>query len=213
VVDNWDPAGVRQQYEAAGEGNLIYRMALTGSGTTIRTGASGATIGATVTPNAAAEAAITWSTQSDLVSLSRTTGPNVVVTARNSTSHPQWVPITAAAPNGFYVTAYVNVEPRFIAPPALTSAPKISAPQNGTISITYALNLVQQEDQSLVSWSICDDSQCSRARSIAVSRGNQPLKTLTLMPGFAGKFIRAAVQPKVEISEAGPVVYGTSARR
>ncbi len=30
VVDNWDPAGVRRQYEAAGEGNLIYRMALTG---------------------------------------------------------------------------------------------------------------------------------------------------------------------------------------
>ena len=50
VVDNWDPAGVRQQYEAAGEGNLVYRMALTGSGATIRTGGAGATIGATVTP-------------------------------------------------------------------------------------------------------------------------------------------------------------------
>ena len=50
TVDNWDPAGVRQQYESAGEGNLIYRMALTGSGATIRTDGAGATIAAAVTP-------------------------------------------------------------------------------------------------------------------------------------------------------------------
>jgi hypothetical protein len=30
------------------------------------------------------------------------------------------------------------------------------------------------------------------------------------MPGFARKFIRVAVQPKVEISEAGPAVYAIS---
>ena len=112
VVDNWDPAGVRERYEAAGEGNLVYRMALTGSGATIRTGGPGVTIGATVTPKRAADAALTWSAQSDLVTLDRTTGPNVVVTARNTTSRPQWVPITAAAPNGFRVIAYVYAEPQ-----------------------------------------------------------------------------------------------------
>lgn len=210
AVDNWDPAGVRERYEAAGEGNLVFRMALTGNGATIRTGGPGTTLGATVTPQRAADAAITWSTQSDLVSLNRTTGSNIVVTARNATSHPQWAPITAAAPNGFYVTAYVYVEPRYINPPAMTSTPKISSPRNGTVSVAYALDLGEQEDQSLVSWSICDDSACSQARSVAVSRGNQPLKTLTLTPGFARKFIRAAVQPKIEISEAGPAVYAIS---
>jgi hypothetical protein len=211
AVDNWDPAGVRQQYEAAGEGNLVYRMALTGSGSTIRTGGAGATIGATVVPDRAAGTAITWSTQSDLISLNRTTGPNVVVTARNMTSQAQWVPITAATANGFHVTAYVYAEPGYINPPAVTSAPKLAAPRNGTLSVTYGLDLGQREDQSLISWSICDDSACLKARSVAVSRGNRPLKTLTLMPGFAGKFIRVAVQPKVEISEAGPAVHTTSA--
>jgi hypothetical protein len=211
AVDNWDPAGVRQQYEAAGEGDLVYRMALTGSGATIRTGGPGATIGAAVTPNRAANAAITWSTPSDLVSLSRTTGPNVVVTARNTTSQPQWVPLTAATPNGFYVTAHVYVEPKYVDPPAITSAPKIGAPRNGAVNVAYTLDLRQREDQSLVSWSICDDSACSKPRTVAVSRGNQPLMMLTLMPGFGGKFIRAAVQPKVEISEAGPAVYAVSA--
>ncbi len=211
AVDNWDPAGVRLKYEAASEGNLVYRMALTGSGATIRTGGAGVTIGATVTPDRATDAVITWSTKSGLISLNRTTGPNVVVTARNTTDQAQWVPITAATSNGFYVTAYVYAEPNFIDPPAITSAPKIGAPQNGTVSVSYTLDPGQREDQSLVSWSICDDAACSKPRVVAVSRGNQPLKTLTLLPGFAGKFIRVEVQPKVEISEAGPAVYAVSA--
>lgn len=211
AVDNWDPAGVRQQYEAAGEGSLVYRMALTGSGATIRTGGAGATIVATVEPGRAAGTPIVWSTQSDLVSLNKTTGPNVVVTARNTTDQPQWVPITAATPNGFHVTAYVYAEPKYINAPSVTSAPKLGTPRNGSVSVAYALDLGQREDQSLVSWSICDDAACSKSKSVAVSRGNQPLKTLTLMPGFARKFIRVAVQPKVEISEAGPSVYAISA--
>lgn len=210
VVDNWDPAGVRGQYETAGEGDLVYRMALTGSGATIRTGGPGATIGATVTPSRAVDATVIWSAKSDLISLSGTTGPNVVVTAHNTTSKPQWAAVTASTPNGYSVTAYVYAEPRYINPPAVTSAPRIGIPRNGVVSVTYGLALGAQEDQSLVSWSICDDAACSKAREVAVSRGNQPLKTLPLMRGFAGKFIRVKVQPKVEISEAGAPVYAVS---
>ena len=153
-------------------------MALTGSGATIRTGGAGVTIGATVAPNRATEAIISWSSKSDLVSLSSTTGPNAVVTARNSTGRAQWVPITATAPNGFYVTAYVYAEPKYIDPPAVTSAPKIGAPRNGTVSVTYGLALDKHEDHSQVSWFVCDDAACSRSREIAVSRGNEPMKTL-----------------------------------
>jgi len=211
AVDDWDPAGVRDKHEAAGEGNLVYRMALTGSGATIRTGGPGATIGATVMPRQAAHTTITWSTKSDLVSLSQTTGPSVTVAARNATSDPQWVPITAAAQNGFYVTAYVYAEPRYIDPPTFTSAPRISAPADGAVSVAYALDLGGREDQSLVSWSICDDAAGSKAREVAVSRGNQPARTLALMPGFAGKFLKVAVQPKHKISEAGPAVYAVAA--
>ena len=210
AADDWDPAAAKGKYEAAGEGNIVYRITLTGSGATIRTGGSGATIGATVIPRRAAPSTITWSTKSDLVSLHQTTGPSVVVTARNTTNEPQWVPITATSPNGFYVTAYVYAEPRYTDPPAITSAPTISAPVNGSVSVAYALDLGGQEDQSLVSWSICDDASGSKPREVSVSRGNQPLKTLALMPGFAGKFIKVAVQPKHKISDAGPAVYAVA---
>jgi hypothetical protein len=209
VVDNWDPAGVRQQYESAGEGDLVYRMALTGSGATIRTGGAGATIGATVVPSRAA-AAVTWSTKSDLVSLSGTSGPNVVVTPRNTTGKAQWVPITASTANGFYATAYVYAEPKYIDPPAFTSAPQIGNPQDGAVRVSYGLALGDHQDQSLVSWSICNDAPCTKARKVAVSRGNQPLTELPLMPGFAGKFLKVAVQPKIEISEPGSEVYAIS---
>src|SRR6185369_4356051 len=165
---NWDPAGVRQQYEAAGEGNLIYRMALSGSGVTIRTDGAGATIAASVTPGRITDAAITWSTKSELVTLSRTTAPNVVVTARNTSGKPQWVAINATIANGFYVTAYVYAEPRYISPPAITSAPKLGVPQNGAVNVAYTLELGGHDDQSLVSWSVCDDAACAKAREVAV---------------------------------------------
>ncbi len=166
VVDDWDPAGVRQQYEAGGEGNLVYRMALTGSGATIRTGGPGATIGATVTPDRAADAAITWSTQSDLVSLNRTTGPNVVVTARNTTSQPQWAPITASTPNGFHVTAYRLCGAQIHQPAGDDVRLRNSPLRRMALSALLTPSIwASGEDQSLVSWSICDDSACSKGEN------------------------------------------------
>jgi hypothetical protein len=211
VVDDWDPAAARKKYESAGEGNLVYRMSLKGSGVTIRTGGPGATISATVTPKHAADSTIAWSTKSDLVSLNQTTGPNVVITARNTTNRPQWIPIAATASNGLYVNAYVYAEPRYVDPPAITAAPKISPAHNGAASVSYSLDLGGREDQSLVSWSICEDAACSKAREVGVSRGNQPFKMLALMPGYAGKFLKAAVQPKHQLSDAGPAAYAVSA--
>lgn len=211
VADDWDPAGMREKYEAAGEGNLVYRLSLAGSGARIRTGGPSVAIGVTVMPKRAARSTITWYTKSDLVSLNQAAGQIVVVTATNTRRPPQWVPITATAPNGFYVTAYVYAEPKYIDPPAVTSAPKIGSPVNGAVSLSYALDLRGREDQSLISWSICDDAAGSNAREVAVSRGNQPLKTLTLLPGFAGKFLKASLQPKHYISEAGPAVYAVAA--
>ncbi len=223
--DDWDPAGVRSKYEAAGQGNLVYRMALTTDGeanrgrgfaspsvySTVRTGGPGVAIGATVAPSNAADKTITWSTQSNLIALSRTTGPDVVVTGRNTTEESQYVPITARASNGFYVSAYVLVEPKFIDPPAVTAAPKINPPAAGKVSVAYGLDLRGREDQSLISWYTCDDAAGANPVKVAVSRGNQPLKTYTLMAGDVGRFLRVGVEPKHHISEPGPAVYATSA--
>lgn len=211
AADDWDPAGVRDKFETAGQGNLPFRITLTRGSPSIRTGGAGATIGATVTP-ARADPTITWSTKSELVSLSRTTGPNVVVTGRNTTTRAEWVAVTAAAANGLYVTAYVYVEPKFIDAPAVTAGPTLNPPAGGMATVDYTLDLRGLEDQSLVSWFVCDDAAGTNARKVAVSRGNEPLKTLALTPGYVGKYLKVTVQPKHRISDPGPQVQAVSAK-
>lgn len=208
--DDWDPAGVREKYETAGQGNLPFRIALTGGSPSIRTGERGATIGATVTPTRA-DQTITWSTKSDLISLSQTTGSKVVVTGRNTTSQAEWVAVKATATNGFYVTAYVYVEPKYIDPPSVVTGPTLNPSADGMATVDYTLKLDGREDQSLVTWYICDDAAGSNARKIAVSRGNQPLKTLPLTSGYVGKYLKVTVQPKHNISDPGPEVQTVSA--
>lgn len=227
--DDWDPASVKEKYEGAGQGNLPFRMAFTGGGgaprpggvfgampapPTIRTGGPNAStkLGATVTPARATDPTIAWSTKSSLVTLSDVKGPSCTLTANNSTDRAEYVPITATASDGICVTAWVYAEPKFIDPPAFATAPTLSAPARGIVSVNYALDLRGQEDQSLVTWSICDDMNGANARTVAVSRGNRPLKSLTLTPGYVGKFLRASIQPKHPICEAGPAVVAVAAK-
>jgi hypothetical protein len=229
--DNWDPAGVREKYEKSEQGALVYRMGLRignqptsrpglgvggfGGGipsvsATIRTGGPGVTLAATVQPSYAADKTITWSAQSDLVSLSRTIGPNVVVTGNNTTEVARYVPIDATAADGFHVTAWVNVEPKFIDPPKVTSAPKLEAPADGKVTVDYGLDIGTRPDQSVITWYTCDDAAGTNPKIVAVSRGDEPLKAYTLMPGDVGKYLRVSVEPKLPISEAGPAVFATA---
>jgi hypothetical protein len=227
--DDWDPAGVKEKYEAAGQGNLPFRMAFTGGGgaprgggvfgalpapPAIRTGGPNAstTLGATVTPARASDPTITWSTKSELVVLSATTGAKVTVTARNPTDRAEFVPINATASDGICITAWVYAEPKFIDPPAFTTAPTLTAPAKGIVTVNYALDLRGKEDQSLITWSICDDASGAIPRLVAVSRGNQPLRSLTLTPGYVGKFLKVSLQPKHPICEAGPAVTAVSTK-
>ena len=210
-ADDWDPAGVRGKYEADGQGDLPFRIALTGGSPSIRTGGPGATIGATVTPTRA-DPAIIWSTKSDLVSLSRKTGSNVVVAGRNTTDRAGWVAVNATASNGFYVTAHVYVEPKYSDPPAVIAGPTVNSPADGMATVNYTLDLGGKQDQSLISWFICDTVAGTNPRKIAVSKGNQPLKTLPLMPGYVGKYLKVTVQPKHSLSDPGPEIQAVSAK-
>jgi len=210
AADDWDPAGARAQYEGQGQGSLVYRMAMTGGSPNIITGRAGATIAATVSP-ARAEQIITWSTSSGLVSLSNTVGRSTVVTGRNTTGSAQYVPVKATAANGFYATAWVYVQPAYVDPPGLISPPVLGAPSNGTVSLSYRLhNPADHADQSIITWFSCEAPACASPRTVAVSRGDAPLAVYTLTPGDVGKYLRAAIEPKLEFSDPGPAVAATA---
>ena len=51
---------------------------------------------------------------------------------------------------------------------------------------------------------------CEGARGRGQPR-ESTIESLPLLPGFAGKFVQVAVQPKVEMSEAAPAVSAISA--
>jgi Pectinesterase len=221
VQDNWDPAGFLASYTGQtvpglayytgfGQTNLPYGMSTTGGTASIITGQTTATIGATVDP-ARAPSTITWSTPSSLVSLNQTAGATVVVGGQNSTGVSQYVPINATASNGFYVTAWVFVQPPFISPPTIVSGPTIGAAFNGTVTANYTLSAVANRiDQSIITWNSCSDASGSNPLPVGISNGNVPLQVYTLQLGDVGRYLQAVIQPKWDISNAGAAVTVTS---
>jgi hypothetical protein len=232
-VDDWDPAQVREKYEK--DGSDVFRMGLTAAipgaaarpagaagdpfanteppgNASIRTGGLGVMLTAMVQPSRAADTAIHWSTTSKLIVLSADTGKATTVTGQNATNRAEYVSVKAEAANGFYVTSHIYVEPKYIDPPTFARKPALAAPADGKIAVSYALNLGGREDQSIIDWYVCDDAQCTARREVAVSRGNVPLRQLTLLPGFTDKYIEAAIQPKHNISDPGPETVAISAR-
>jgi MYXO-CTERM domain-containing protein len=211
VADDWDPANARDMYESAGQGSVVFRVTLSGTPASVRSGGPGATIGATVAPIRVADPSITWSTPSSEITLSTTTGPSVVVTGNlDSTGMPDYVPVIATAANGFHATAWVYVEPPYEAPPILTQGPTLTGPTAGQMTVDYAYDLGAHTDQSIITWSICADATCATARDVATSRDGLPLTSYALTEGDVGQFIRVGVQPKHDVSDPGPAVFATS---
>lgn len=109
-------------------------------------------------------------------------------------------------------TIHNAVEPAYVDPPTIASAPTVSAVEGGKLSVAYALKLNGREDQSLISWYQCVDAACATRRKTAVSRNDVPLRQYTLTAGDVGKYIEAAIEPKTNISEPGPAVMAITAR-
>jgi len=181
-------------------------MGITNGSPSIITSQTTATISATVFP-ARAPNTVTWSTSSPLVSLNQSVGSSIIVSGTNNTGISQYVPINATASDGFFITAWVFVQPPFISPPTLAAQPTIGTPINGTVSLNYTLNPVpNRTDQSVITWYSCADPSCSNPRIVGISNGNIPLQTYTLQGGDVGNYLEATIQPKWDISNPGALV-------
>src|SRR5262249_18056847 len=108
--------------------------------------------------------------------------------------------------------AYVYAEPKYIDPPAITTAPKITTPVGGKVSVEYTLALSGKADQSLITWYTCDDAAGANPVKVGVSRGEQPMKTYTLMHGDVGKFLRVGIEPKHNLSESGEAIFAMASK-
>lgn len=213
--DDWDPAEARVRYESTQRDALVYRIELTegppeqrrppqnGGDFRVRTGDDTVTVGAIITPSYADDQTIRWSTESELIALDQTAQHQVVVSGRNFTETAQWATVDATAHNGLKATAWIYVEPEYLDPPSFMTSPSLSVPNHGQIHLSYELDLEGRPDQSLVTWSICDDAAGTGERIVAVSRGNEPLRSLPLTSGYIGKYIKVRIEPKHQRCEPG----------
>ncbi len=211
VNDGWDPAGVRERHAA--ESPAVFRMIMKGQAPSLRTGGEGAALSVAIQSALAQAQPIRWSTRSDLVRLSATEGAQITVTGANTTDQVEIVPVDAIAPNGMKATAHVRVEPAYGPSPGFVSAPQLLAPKDGFLTLDYRLNLApRRRDQSVITWSLCEDKTCAKARKIAVSRGGEPLARLPLTAGLIGGYLRAEIAPKHDLSEVGSSLSVVSRR-
>lgn len=228
VADDWDPTGAKVRY--ASQGNSVYRMRFVGSTPqagagfvsagpfrpevtelpSVRTGGPGTNLRVSVSPARVQGDSITWSTSSNSLSIDKTIGESVILSARNETDHVEYANVDAKASNGFYITTRVKVEPVFVPAPRFTQTPRLLAPSGGRITVDYTLDDGGQEDRSTVTWYLCDDTQCSSRRKVAVSRGDEPLKEYVLTSGAIGKYVEAEVQAKDDRSDPGRALVAIS---
>ncbi|HEX2853366.1 MAG TPA: hypothetical protein VHO24_09015 [Opitutaceae bacterium] len=177
---------------------------------TIRSGQTTANLTVSVTPAAYASSAALgkWqfkASNPDVVELTPGANNSLTVAGKNTTAAPVEVIIVAKNELGLEACARVKVEPAFVEPPTFTRAPVITAPADGRVTLSYALNLGSnlRTDESLITWYRCTDAQGANPLKVAVSRRSKPEIAYTLTEGDVGSYLMATIQPKHSVSEAG----------
>lgn len=213
--DDWDPMGVKDIITQAGKENgwnfysTPTQLIIKPTKQTLETGKDSLLLEATVNRfgnyKAAAEK-INWSISPEyksLVVLRPTEEGRCLVIPSNENNETKEVVITASTASGLEAASVLYIAPSFIEPPAFKKLPQISKHSDGTLQLTYDLDMTL-EDQSLINWYRCSDAKGKHPIEVKVSRFNMPLNTYRLSTGDAGYFIMASVSPKHVRCNPGP---------
>ncbi len=196
--DDWDPAGCKDTYESLGSEPMIINV---NDAITVKTGDSSGTITASVYPSRA-DQTVTFTAEGDITI--EQNGNTCTVTADNHSLEVTTAIVTVTAANGIKNKTVVTVEPKIEDAPVFTKEPEVIAPNEGVISIDYAVDLgVASSDTSLITWYRCDDENGSNPITLADTKMDEPTKTYNLCEGDIGKYIMVSISPKSELSNAG----------
>jgi hypothetical protein len=206
--DDWDPMGVKELVENAEKedgqdyADLPTQLIIKPTRDTLETGTDSLTLTATINKFGNYELKedinVNWSVASDfieLVKLQDKGDGTCLVIPTNESDETREVVVTASTNSGLEAASVLYITPSFLSPPGFIELPQIQNSEKGQLNVNYELDM-SYEDQSLVSWYRCTDSNGSNPIEVAVSRFNTPLKTYTLTAGDVGYFIMASVSPK-----------------
>lgn len=210
--DDWDPLGVKDVIEAAGQDAVATQLSITSDVTEIESGKETASIGGTVNyfygTNDTTQK-ITYSVSDEdkaYVKLTDNGDGTCKVEGTNNDDAAKTVIINASTESGLEAAVGITVKPSKIEAPAFTKAPVITNDGQGSLKVDYSLDLGSREDMSAISWYRCTDAEGSNPILVAVTRNDSPEYTYKLTAGDVGYYIMAKVESKNIRSDYGTPV-------
>lgn len=207
--DDWDPLGVKDVIEAAGQDAVATQLSITSDVTEIESGKETASIGGTVNyfygTNDTTQK-ITYSVSDEdkaYVKLTDNGDGTCKVEGTNNDDAARKVIINASTESGLEAAVGITVKPSKIEAPAFTKAPVITNDGQGSLKVDYSLDLGSREDMSAISWYRCTDAEGSNPILVAVTRNDSPEYTYKLTAGDVGYYIMAKVESKNIRSDYG----------
>lgn len=207
--DDWDPLGVKDVIEAAGQDAVATQLSITSDVTEIESGKETASIGGTVNyfygTNDTTQK-ITYSVSDEdkaYVKLTDNGDGTCKVEGTNNDDAAKKVIINASTESGLEAAVGITVKPSKIEAPAFTKAPVITNDGQGSLKVDYSLDLGSREDMSAISWYRCTDAEGSNPILVAVTRNDSPEYTYKLTAGDVGYYIMAKVESKNIRSDYG----------
>ena len=210
--DDWDPLGVKDVIEAAGQDAVATQLSITSDVTEIESGKETASIGGAVNyfygTNDTTQK-ITYSVSDEdkaYVKLTDNGDGTCKVEGTNNDDAARKVIINASTESGLEAAVGITVKPSKIEAPAFTKAPVITNDGQGSLKVDYSLDLGSREDMSAISWYRCTDAEGSNPILVAVTRNDSPEYTYKLTAGDVGYYIMAKVESKNIRSDYGTPV-------
>lgn len=207
--DDWDPLGVKDVIEAAGQDAVATQLSITSDVTEIESGKETASIGGTVNyfygTNDTTQK-ITYSVSDEdkaYVKLTDNGDGTCKVEGTNNDDAAKKVIINASTESGLEAAVGITVKPSKLEAPAFTKEPVITNDGQGSLKVDYSLDLGSREDMSAISWYRCTDAEGSNPILVAVTRNDSPEYTYKLTAGDVGYYIMAKVESKNIRSDYG----------
>ncbi len=135
------------------------------------------------------------------------------INGTNDTEYDVSLIIEVRHSSGLEAAVELDVEPSYVAAPAFTSGPALSAAVDGVVTLEYAVEMGHEErvEQSVINWYRVSDAAGSEPFAVSVSRLDVPEKTYQLSPGDVGYYLMATIQPKHSRSDLGEMTTVISA--
>ena len=218
--DGWDPLHQKEIIEAIGPyDNIPTVLNVEASGYSVESGTDTVQLTYEVQRFAylpyEGDFQVTWSVADEDAKYVKITqnedGTQVTLEGTNDEEETVSVVVTAKASTGQEAALEITVSPRLLEAPAFLELPSVTQNEDGTVEVSYKLDLGTRADYSDVSWYVSDFPDGSNPILVAVTRTDSPKLTYKLTQADIGKYVIAVVEPKHVRSFVGEGVSAITA--